>query len=76
MAGEGAAPAKTRLPCRSRDDETLRREDYQIGHYRVRQPVKHSDLVVWQHAAYKVTTVRKRDNAVADSLLNHGLAPN
>lgn len=49
--------------------EKLREEGFQVGHYRVRQLMKQLDLVVRQRVAYKVTTKREHNDAVADNLI-------
>ena len=51
----------------------LRGEGYEIGRYRVRKLMKQMKLIVRQRVAYKVTTKRKHDDAVADNLLNQKL---
>ena len=53
----------------------LREEGFQIGRYRVRSLMNKLGLVVTQRIAYKVTTVRKHSDAVADNLLNQCFNP-
>ena len=53
----------------------LRGEGYAIGRYRVRKLMKQMQLIVRQRVAYKVTTKRKHDDAVADNLLNQNFNP-
>jgi len=53
----------------------LREEGFEIGRYRVRSLMNKLDLVVTQRIAYKVTTVRKHSDAVADNLLNQCFNP-
>ena len=53
----------------------LREEGFQIGRYRVRSLMNKLGLVVTQRITYKVTTVRKHSDAVADNLLNQCFNP-
>lgn len=53
----------------------LRKEGYDIGRYKVRKLMKLLKLKVRQRTAYKVTTKRKLNDAVADNLLNQNFNP-
>ena len=53
----------------------LREEGIQIGRYRVRKLMKNLGLEVRQRVAYKVTTKRQFNDAVADNLLNQNFNP-
>jgi len=53
----------------------LREEGIQIGRYRVRKLMKNLCLEVKQRIAYKVTTKRQFNDAVADNLLNQNFNP-
>lgn len=53
----------------------LREEGFDIGRYRVRKLMERLGLVVMQRIAYKVTTKRKANDAVADNLLNQNFNP-
>ena len=53
----------------------LREEGIDIGRYRVRKLMATLGLKVIQRVAYKVTTKRKYNDAVADNLLNQNFNP-
>lgn len=53
----------------------LREEGIQIGRYRVRKLMKELSLEVKQRIAYKATTKRNFNDAVADNLLNQNFNP-
>jgi len=55
--------------------KNLRKEGFDIGRLRVRNLMKKLNLVVTQRVAYKVTTKRKANDAVADNLLNMNFNP-
>ncbi len=53
----------------------LREEGFHIGRYRTRMLMRRLNLKVRQRVAYKVTTKRKHNDAVADDLLNRNFNP-
>jgi len=53
----------------------LRKEGFVIGRYKIRRLMNTLKLVVKQRSAYKVTTRRKRNAAIADNLLNQNFNP-
>ncbi len=53
----------------------LRKEGFHIGRYRTRTLMRRLNLKVRQRVAYKVTTKRKHNDAVADDLLNRNFNP-
>ena len=53
----------------------LRKKGFKIGRHRVRTLMNMLGLYAKQRAAYKVTTRRKRSDAVADNLLNQNFNP-
>ncbi|HDM8244067.1 TPA: IS3 family transposase, partial [Vibrio campbellii] len=53
----------------------LREEGFTVGRYRVRTVMERLGLKVTQRVAYKVTTKRKHNDAVADNLLNQNFNP-
>ncbi|MGI0120493.1 DDE-type integrase/transposase/recombinase, partial [Zooshikella sp. RANM57] len=53
----------------------LRKEGYQMGRYQVRNIMHRLHLKVTQHQAYRVTTMRKHADSVADNWLNHNFNP-
>jgi putative transposase len=66
----------SRHSLRSRElAKKLREEGFQIGRYRTRNIMRKLNLKVQQRVAYKVTTKRKHNDAVADNLLNQNFNP-
>ena len=55
--------------------KNLREEGIKISRERTRRLMKRLNLLVKQRIAYKVTTQRKRGDAVADNLLNQNFNP-
>ena len=53
----------------------LREEGFRIGRYKVRHLMAKLNLIVKQRVAYKVTTRRNDNDAVADNLLNQNFNP-
>lgn len=53
----------------------LREEGFEITRYRAAKLMVQLDLEVKQRVAYKVTTVRKHSDSVADNLLNQNFEP-
>ena len=53
----------------------LHEEGFRIGHYKVRHLMAKLNLIVKQRVAYKVTTRRNGNDAVADNLLNQNFNP-
>ena len=53
----------------------LREEGFRIGRYKVRHLMAKLNLIVKQRVAYKVTTRRNGNDAVADNLLNQNFNP-
>jgi putative transposase len=55
--------------------KVLRKEGFEVTHYRVIKLMNRLALVVKQRVAYKVTTKRKHSDSVADNLLNINFNP-
>ena len=53
----------------------LRIEGFEIGREKTRTLMRKLGLKVWQRQAYRVTTQRKKSDAVADNLLNQNFNP-
>ena len=53
----------------------LRKEDFELGRYRVRRLMKQLKRVVNQRRAYKVTTRRKHSHRMADNLIDQHFNP-
>lgn len=53
----------------------LRKEGYKIGRHKTRKLMRELNLVVKQRRAYKITTQRKHNDAVADNLLAQQFNP-
>jgi putative transposase len=55
--------------------KVLRREGFNLGRWKVRKLMVTLGLKVKQRIAYKITTQRKHNDAVADNLLNTNFNP-